>query len=255
MTTEISGDPYAMLALAERYHAIADDLVSKTARNRQNLRNAVRHDASRGTRDGRTAPVYQPIIDELDAAGDRYLEGATALAEKIRGDADALAGLARDLLRAEEDAVRRLRTTTTTMQAYENPSDDTRRLPPGSYPAPQVDTSTVTMQAYANPADDPRTNLPAGSYPGAYGTTPLPMPDPGADREVERLGGSRPGGPADAGDAVAQRAAAAGLAGAVREARQDAAAADVASAVQTARQDAAAADVANAARAARREHG
>lgn len=251
MTTEISGDPHAMLSLAERYRDIADELVSKTIRNRSNLRAAVRADASRGTRDGRPAPVYEPLIAELDAAGDRYLAGATALAEKLRGDADALSGLARDLLRAEEDAAQRLRTTTTTttMQAYENPSSDPRRLPPGSYPAPQVDTSTFTMQAYENPEDDDRRNLPAGSYPGAYGTTPLPMPDPGADREVERLGA------ADAGDVRAQRAAAADLTRAVQASRQAEAATDLTRAVQTARQDAAAADVANAARDARREHG
>lgn len=112
--SEISGNVHAMRALAQEYRDVAQEILTKTDANVRAMRHAVRADASRFTRDGLPAPVYQPLIAELDRAGERYLEGATRLRDKLQSDADALERLAWEYERSGEAAAADLRDTGTT---------------------------------------------------------------------------------------------------------------------------------------------
>ena len=101
--TEISGNVDAMEQMARTYREVADDILSKTEQNVEALRIALQTDASRFTQGG-PAPVYQPLIDELNAASQRYLEGATKMRDRLHADADALHQLAQDYRNSGEAA-------------------------------------------------------------------------------------------------------------------------------------------------------
>ena len=156
--TEISGNVDAMEQMARTYREAADDILSKTEQNVEALRIALQTDASRFTQGG-PAPVYQPLIDELNAASQRYLEGATKMRDRLHADADALHQLAQDYRNSGEAAEADLRSIGDEVAGTgTSAGSDTGT---GTGDAPQVDPDAGTGDDA--PQDDPA----AGTGDGA----------------------------------------------------------------------------------------
>lgn len=100
MSDLLQVDPDALLSFAQQLDERASDLESGLAAERAKVESAVRRSGSLYTRDGRTAPVFQPMGSALGSALDKAEKNVSALTATLRNDAELL----RDFVQAHEEA-------------------------------------------------------------------------------------------------------------------------------------------------------
>lgn len=100
MSDLLQVDPDALLSFAQQLDEKADDLEAGLAVQRMKVEDSVRRSGSMYTRDGRTAPVFQPMGEGLAGVLDRAEANVSALTATLRNDAELL----REFVQAHEEA-------------------------------------------------------------------------------------------------------------------------------------------------------